>query len=773
VIDALCDLDARMVCFPVRHHSPACARRVTELIRRMRPAAVLIEGPYDFNGRLDELFLPHRLPIAIYSHVRLADGRRRGAYYPFCIYSPEWQALQAARQVGATPRFIDLPWSEIAVEDDTANRYADHGLRRGEYVRRLCRQADVDTFDDLWDRFFELESEVDLVGFLRRCHHFCLHTRLLDEEIQHSDRRREAFMAEQVRLAMKEFRGKILVVTGGYHSSAIHARLRGTKLAGTDDAVESQPSTPAPGDERGIALTPYSYERLDSLRGYDAGMPNPGFYHQVWQDAEDSQPATHRRLLARVVGVLRKRGQQISSADLIAAESTARGLAQLRGHAAVWRQDLVDGIIGALIKEERAYGLAHPLLDAVHEVFRGGERGVLAEGTVLPPLVHDLRQLLTRHELEPSMQPREVELDLHHDVDRERSRLMHRLRILSIAGYARTGGADLAARTDLSKIWERWQIRWSPDYDATSIEAARYGPTLAEAAEARLLERAVAGRSNAEQAALLLLDASLAGLTHLAEDFLETLGDLIRGDSDFFTVTKSLGHLLYLYVHDHVLETAGRADLAALVNETFTRGLWLLESLGQVAGRDKDLLEGIRTLLDAYERCAGSLHLNREEFVAVMQRVGSDRRQSPILRGASAGSLWTIGEADADWVFAQLLLFANADHLGDFLAGLFCLAREVVQRHQGLVVSIDKLLTAYADEEFLTALPSLRLAFTYFTPREKHHLGLTLLEALGLKEQQSLTRLETSPELMARAVAMESQLFEALKRFGLRGAGHE
>ena len=33
-------------------------------------------------------------------------------------------------------------------------------------------------------------------------------------------------------------------------------------------------------------LTPYSYERLDSLRGYEAGMPNPGFYHRLWQDRE-------------------------------------------------------------------------------------------------------------------------------------------------------------------------------------------------------------------------------------------------------------------------------------------------------------------------------------------------------------------------------------------------------------------------------------------------------------------------------------------------------
>jgi hypothetical protein len=769
VIEALCDLDARVVCFPVRHHSPACARRVAELVRRMRPAAVLIEGPSDFNERLDELFLRHRLPIAIYSYVRLADDRRRGAYYPFCIYSPEWQALQTAREVGAIARFIDLPWSDVARVDETANRYADQGLRRGEYVRRLCRQTGVENFDDLWDRFFELEADLNLADFMRRCHHFCLHTRLLDVEVRLSDRRREAFMTQQIRVAMEEFRGRILVVTGGYHSSAIHARLTDATMAGADDPATYEPEALAEGAELGIALTPYSYERLDSLRGYDAGMPNPGFYHQVWQDAVEEKSASHRRLLARVVGVLRKRGQQISAADLIAAETTARGLAQLRGHASVWRQDLVDGIIGALIKEERAYGIGHPLLDAVHEVFRGGERGVLAEGTVLPPLVQDLRQLLARHELEPQMKQRDVDLDLHLDADRERSRLMHRLRILAIAGYERTGGADLVARTDLSRVWERWRIRWTPDFDATTIEAARYGPTLADAAAARLAERAGASERNADEAALLLLDASLAGLTDLADEFLQQLGDLIRSDNDFFTVTKSLGHLLYLYVHDHVLQTAGRADLATLVLESFTRGMWLLESLGQVAGRDKDLLSGIRTLLDAFERCAGTLNINRDEFVAVLQRVGSEKRQSPLVRGAASGALWTIGESDASRVFAQMILFSDPDCLGDFLAGLFCMAREVVQRHRELVLSIDKLLVAYADEEFLTALPSLRLAFTYFTPREKHHMGLTLLEALGLKEQKPLTTLEESPETMARALAFESRLFEAIQRYGLRG----
>ena len=103
----------RVVFVPVRHHSPACARVVAELAARMKPDAILIEGPSDFNDRIGELALGHTLPIAIYSYARLADGSRCGAYYPFCVYSPEWQALESARKLRlptAKRRPFDPTW---------------------------------------------------------------------------------------------------------------------------------------------------------------------------------------------------------------------------------------------------------------------------------------------------------------------------------------------------------------------------------------------------------------------------------------------------------------------------------------------------------------------------------------------------------------------------------------------------------------------------------------------------------------------------------------
>ena len=106
----------------IRHHSPACARLVKSLIESQRPRYVLIEGPADFNDRVDELFLAHQLPVAIYSYCQYQDGAApgRGAWTPFAEFSPEWQALQAARRIQAQTYFIDLPcWAQSEEEDDS------------------------------------------------------------------------------------------------------------------------------------------------------------------------------------------------------------------------------------------------------------------------------------------------------------------------------------------------------------------------------------------------------------------------------------------------------------------------------------------------------------------------------------------------------------------------------------------------------------------------------------------------------------------------------
>ena len=176
-----------------------------DLIGRLRPAAVLVEGPADFNDRIERT-VPAASAAAGRSTASFASPTvcRRGAYYPLCEHSPEWQALRAGHESGAIVRFIDLPWADVASsEEEPSNRYADAEFRRSDYIARLCRKLGVEDFNTLWDTLFELDAGLTVEAYLERCHFLCTNMRLLDGPGSLHDRRREAFMAAMVRQALR------------------------------------------------------------------------------------------------------------------------------------------------------------------------------------------------------------------------------------------------------------------------------------------------------------------------------------------------------------------------------------------------------------------------------------------------------------------------------------------------------------------------------------------------------------------------------------------
>ncbi len=130
-----------------------------------------------------------------------------------------------------------------------------------------------------------------------------------------------------------------------------------------------------------------------------------------------------------------------------------------------------------------------------------------------------------------------------------------------------------------------------------------------------------------------------------------------------------------------------------------------------------------------------------------------------------------MGAVGAEDILATINYYCQPDCLGDFLTRLFHLARETTQRAPSLLLSIDKLLLAYEDNEFLEALPSLRLAFGYFTPREKHLMAKNLLQSTGASNvaTSELLALSVKVEDTMQAIELESRLFALVDRYGFRG----
>ena len=315
----------------IRHHSPACARLVKSLIESQRPRYVLIEGPADFNDRVDELFLAHQLPVAIYSYCQYQDGAApgRGAWTPFAEFSPEWQALQAARRIQAQTYFIDLPcWAQSEEEDDSPDT-------QDESQALLLRATRMDNSDTLWDHLFEDESQQTALPSALA--HYFAQLRG-DASGDALNRQREAFMARWIGWAMQQNNGDVLVVCGGWHAPAL------AKMWRECPQKINKPELPSLADAvTGCYLTPYSEKRLDVLAGYLSGMPAPVWQNWCWQWGLQK---AGEQLLKTILTRLRQHKLPASTADMAAAHLHAMALAQLRGHTLPLRTDWLDEISG-------------------------------------------------------------------------------------------------------------------------------------------------------------------------------------------------------------------------------------------------------------------------------------------------------------------------------------------------------------------------------------------------------------------------------------------
>jgi hypothetical protein len=392
------DLDARIVYFPVRHHSPACAWHVERLIRQLRPASVLIEGPRDATPLLPLLVHAQtRMPVAFYAtYVRKrpdAMPDRHAAYYPLCEFSPELVAIRTGLEIGAKVCFIDLTLPE-QIEAQQFDREEGADLRkRAQSMQdeawfshsRLLRAACVRTGsrdpDDLWDHLFEVgHRSVPTVEFMRSVLAYC---ELARRDFGQDALKADGCLARERAMAawIAQEKGRAVVVTGGFHTVA---------LPHTEPALPG-PMKLAPEDNQ-LVLMRYSFEQLDRLNGYASGMPSPEFYQRAWEDQDPAQ------LLVEIARDCRRRNLGTSTADAIAAVSHAQRLAILRGHEQVSREDVLDGIRSTFIKgADDAEGL--PVLALARKRMAGERVGNVPAEAGQPPIVHDFRNTARRLKL--------------------------------------------------------------------------------------------------------------------------------------------------------------------------------------------------------------------------------------------------------------------------------------------------------------------------------------------------------------------------------------
>ena len=803
--------------YPVRHHSPACAMHLARWIDKIRPDAIILEGPQSLNKWIPSLLSNECIgPVAILTTYRETDSpaaRRHSAFYPLCDYSPEWVAIRHGSASGARIRFADLEFADAVrvrqagLDEDESPQtmlgvlLADESqLRYSQFIARLVRRLGCRDFNELWDHLFEACADrMTTEAFVGALATYCDLARAShDPGCLQADATlaREAVMVDVIRSEYERLKrpqrsGSLLVVTGGFHTVALPDAVAGR---GNPHQAQLDALDPA---LTGSWLIRYSYDQLDALAGYRSGMPSPGFYDALWQ-AEPS-PAGRRHAVARLISTIARetRGKPIpheaSVTDSIAAVQMLDRLVDLRGHDTPTRSDLLDAITSCMRKD--SWAGSDLLASIVNRILAGDRIGTVPPAAGRPPIVADFQSQAAAYRLPvDTIEPRGVTLELYRKpLHRPVSFLLHQLQLLDVPYASFVDGPDFIHGHRLGKLREEWTAAWTPGTEARLAELASLGDSLAAAAAQRVMqlveqfEETGAVRS-AAAAVDLLIRTCRCGLHAYAGRFVRVVQAHIAEDASFASVASGLSRLALLRSAREPLEAARLDGMEEVIAQCYQRASQLVDSLAAVPDDQLDgSLDGllaIRELLasqsiaaDDDEDVAGTepLLLDPDLFLDALQRLIRDTGTPPRseIAGAAAGLLHGSGRIDESRVCDVVgrYLDAAVEDVGGacgVVRGLMMTAREAFWRMDNLLLGIDALFQQWEENRFNNALPHLRLAFSQLSPKEIDMVAERVASLHHVDEIGPLVHPDVTEEELQWAVRAAELMNRSLAEDGLK-----
>lgn len=364
---------------------------------------------------------------------------------------------------------------------------------------------------------------------------------------------REAYMRLQLRTAQREFGDDgVAVVCGAWHVPALR---RKTAVAADRALLKGLPKVKAD-----MTWVPWTHRRLSRVSGYGAGIDSPGWYGHLF--AAPDRPV--ERWLTKVAGLLRAEDRLVSSAHVIEAVRLAQTLAAMRGRPLPGLSETTDAVRAVMCE-----GSDVPLALVHDRLVVGDVLGEVPRTAPAVPLQRDLDRLQRRLRLKPEALERELELDLRKENDAERSRMLHRLRLLGVAW-----GEPAASRGSTGTFRETWRLRWEPELSVRVAEAGVWGTTVLTAATAKAEADAVTAQGLAEVTALAER-CLLAELPDALPVVMRVLADRAALDTDVGHLAQALPALVRSLRYGDVrgTDTQALAEVAAGLAERVFVGL--------------------------------------------------------------------------------------------------------------------------------------------------------------------------------------------------------
>jgi hypothetical protein len=679
--------------YGIRHHGPGSARSLREALAELEPDVVLIEGPPEADGLVELARDPEmQPPVALLGYV--PGEPKTAAFWPFAVFSPEWQAIRYALGAGVPVRFCDLP---------AAHQLAMAGSRRQQSrtdpVSELATAAGYDDPERWWEDVVEhvpgpaiFDALAEAIGFLRA----------EDPEPDQRDVAREAYMRKVLRRTAKEGYQRIAVVCGAWHVPALQHL---PSAAADDRLLRGLPKVKAT-----FTWIPWTYGRLAYASGYGAGIRSPGWYDHLFSC--DGQPV--ERWLAKAAAVLRDEGVPASSAHVIESVRLAEALAALRGRPLAGLEEVTEAARAVLCEGSDL------LVGLIQRRLVVGERlGAVPAATPMMPLQRDLQDQQRTLRLRPEAQPRDYDLDLRKPNDLARSHLLHRLTLLGV----RWGTPQQGRTRNIGTFRESWELTWGPELDLALIEASMWGSTIAAAATQRARSLAAEATALADVTGLVER-CLLADLGDALPEALAAVRDRAALEGDVTHLMAALPALVRAVRYGDVRGTdPGRlGDVAVEMITRICAGL-----PAAVISLDETAERAMRDRIDAVHSATGLLADpgSRTRWLDTLARVVP--RCPPLISGRLTRLLLDAGRLSPDDVAVRmsraLSVAAPAAAAAGWAEGFLAGSGLLLLHDDALLALADAWLAGLSADAFAAVLPALRRTFGEFAPPERRAIG--------------------------------------------------
>ncbi len=581
---------------------------------------------------------------------------------------------------------------------------------------------------------------------------------------------------ERRRLKRQGEKRPLLVVTGGFHTPAL-ALDWPRKWDG--DLPEFNPSKA----ETLEALVPYSFEQLDALNGYAAGMPSPGYYQRVWQSpeiaTENVQQAVATDFLTELPRRLRtdQTSCQLSTADSIAALTQATLLARVRGNPGPLREDLLDAMQSCFVKGELDVE-GRLIFELALELMRGNTVGRVPTHAALHPLVADFRNQAEKLGLAlQSSTERELDLEIYHKPRHQaQSLFLHRLNFLEVPFGEFTGGPDLVRGTDLDLQREHWLCQWSPQTEAALIDRSLEGTSIVEAClnrlHLRLAEQSAEPRDiGAPDAVFALTIAVRLGLAEHLDHFLSSAREGMRQESNFEHGVAAVAQLHNLRQFRGPLDAPRDLEIKAVAVEAYQHTCLLMQGIVKFPKEThRDVLDALAQLREVAADEDGNF--DPSLFWDTAESLAGKGHAPPMIQGGLIGLLSTLpthsSQMPVSRIGEELQGFDQRGSTAPYLLlGLFTVCRELSWQSPQLLQLLDTVFDTWDEPQFNQALPHLRLAFAQHTPRETDRVAERLQRLHGSETSIDWYSRNHGKNFVLENSALAGRVAEALGRDGL------